>query len=99
MLVTAKRRPNTKARMSPAVKQEFTWTGSGLLSSAAGKEASIVRPFKGCVARKFSCSRESRGPHKETERVWSWGSGGRWIVQAQDKKKQGDPNPLSIFTA
>lgn len=45
----------------------------GLPSTPAGKEASIIRPFKGCVARKFSCSRESSGPHRESERVWSWG--------------------------
>lgn len=45
----------------------------GLLSTSAGKEASIIRPFKGCVPRKFSCSRESSGPHREPKRVWSWG--------------------------
>lgn len=45
----------------------------GLPSTPAGKEASIIRPFKGCVARKFSCNRESSGPHRESERVWSWG--------------------------
>lgn len=74
MLVTAKRRPKTRARMSPAARQEFRWTGStvlGLPSVSVRKEASIIRPFKGCVARKFSCSRESSGPHREPERVWS----------------------------
>lgn len=45
----------------------------GLLSTPTGKEASIIRPFKGCVARKFSWSRESSGPHRESERVWSYG--------------------------
>lgn len=43
----------------------------GLLSTPAGKEASITRPFKGCVALKFSCSRELSGPHREPKRVWS----------------------------
>ena len=59
----------------------------GLPSTPAGKEASIIRPFKGCVARKFSCSRESSGPHRESERVWSWGGqqtvGGGLITQKQ----------------
>lgn len=41
----------------------------GLVSVSVRKEASIIRPFKGCVARKFSCSLESSGPHREPERV------------------------------
>lgn len=50
------------------------------------------------MARKFSCSRESRSPHRETESVWSWGRG--LIDNTGSRQKEtGVPDPLSIFTA
>ena len=66
----------------------------GLPSTPAGKEASMTRPFKGCAARKFSCSRESSGPHRESERVGSWG-GQRTVGGGLITQKQKGPLPPS----
>lgn len=66
-------------------------TALGLLSTSVEKEASIIRPFKGCVARKFSCSRESSGPHRESESVWSWGG-----QQTKTQKQKGHRLRASI---